>query len=242
METPSYYSVIPANVRYNKKLRDKAKLLYGEITALSNKDGYCWAKNSYFADLYNVSNTTISTLIKNLVEQGYLESQIIYKENSKEIEKRLLKIVHTPIKENLNRYLKKVDEPIKENLKENNTRIIKEEEERENKNPFTFYENNFGLINSYIAMNINTYLDDGLTEELIIEAMKEAVDNNAKTWKYVKTILNNCLNENITTAEQYRAKQIEFKNKKANKTTTTNKQEVNYNTDFSEYDQYARRE
>lgn len=240
METPNYYSVIPANVRYDKKLKDKAKLLYGEITALSNKDGYCWATNSYFANLYEVSNTTISTLIKNLVEQGYLESQIIYKEGSKEIEKRMLKIVHTPIKENLNRYLKKVKEPIKENLKENNTRIIKEEE-RENKNPFAFYENNFGLMSSYIALNINTYLDDGLTEELIIEAMKEAIDNNAKTWKYVKTILNNCLNENIMTAEQYKAKQIEFKNKKTSK-ITPKKQEVTYNTDFSEYDEYARRE
>ena len=242
METPNYYAVIPAVVRYDKRLKDKAKLLYGEITSLSNKDGYCWATNGYFANLYEVSNTTISSLIKNLVEQGYIESEIIYKENSKEIDKRCLKIVHTPIKENLNRYLKKVKAPIKENLKENNTRIIKEEEEKENKNPFTFYENNFGLINSYIAMNINTYLDDGLTEELIIEAMKEAVDNNARTWKYVKTILNNCLNENITTAEQYRAKQKEFKNKKSNKTTTTKKQEVNYNTDFSEYDEYARRE
>ena len=240
METPNYYSVIPAAVRYDKKLKDKAKLLYGEITSLSNKDGHCWATNGYFADLYNVSNTTISSLIKNLIEQGYIESEIIYKENSKEIDKRCLKIVHTPIKENLNRYLKKVKAPIKENLKENNTSIIKEEEERENKNPFTFYENNFGLINSYIAMNINTYLDDGLTEELIVEAMKDALDNNARNWNYIKTILNNCLNENITTAEQYKAKQIEFKNKKANR--TTKKQEVNYNTDFSEYDQYARRE
>lgn len=239
METPNYYSVIPANVRYDKKLKDKAKLLYGEITALSNKDGYCWATNGYFANLYEVSNTTISTLIKNLVEQGYVESQIIYKEGSKEIEKRLLKIVHTPIKENLNRYLKKVKEPIKENLKENNTRII-EEEEKEKNNPFEFYQNNFGLMSSYTALNIQTYLDDGLTEELIVEAMKDALNNNARNWKYVKTILNNCLNENITTTEQYRAKQIEFKNQKSNK-TTTKKQEVTYNSDFSEYDEYARR-
>ena len=226
METPNYYSVIPANVRYDKKLKDKAKLLYGEITALSNKDGYCWATNGYFANLYEVSNTTISTLIRNLVEQGYLESHIIYKEGSKEIEKRLLKIVHTPIKEN---------------LKENNTRIIKEEE-KENNNPFEFYQNNFGLMSSYTALNIQTYLEDGLTEELIVEAMKNALDNNARNWKYVKTILNNCLNENITTVEQYRAKQIEFKNQKANKKTTPKKQEVTYNTDFSEYDEYARRE
>lgn len=69
METPNYYAIIPANVRYDKNLKDKAKLLYGEITSLSNKDGYCWATNRYFAELYDVSTTTLSTLIKNLVDR-----------------------------------------------------------------------------------------------------------------------------------------------------------------------------
>lgn len=107
-EKPNYYAVIPSNVRYDDRLKDKAKLLYGEITALSSKDGYCYATNKYFADLYKVSTTTISTLIKNLIECGYLESEIIYKEGTKEI---------------LNRYLKIFKEGIKENLKDNNTSI-----------------------------------------------------------------------------------------------------------------------
>ena len=81
-ERPNYYAVIPADVRYDNDLKDKAKLLYGEISALSNQYGYCYASNKYFANLYKVSTTTISTLIKNLIDCGYIESEISYKEGT----------------------------------------------------------------------------------------------------------------------------------------------------------------
>lgn len=116
MEMPNYYAIIPANIRYDKDLPANAKLLYGEITALCNKNGFCWATNEHFANLYCVSKTTISLLIKKLIDKGYIKSQIIYKEGSKEILNRYLSIVNTPIEENLNT-------PIEENLKDNNTSI-----------------------------------------------------------------------------------------------------------------------
>lgn len=110
----SYYAIIPANVRYDKNLTDGAKLLYGEITALCNERGYCWATNGYFAELYNVSKVTVSNWIKQLINNGYLTSELIYKEGSKEILHRYLRISYDPIKENLST-------PIKENFKDNNT-------------------------------------------------------------------------------------------------------------------------
>lgn len=92
VEQPNYYSIIPASVRYDNELKANEKLLYGEITALCDKLGYCWATNDYFAGLYNVSKETISRWINHLVKKGYLYSQIIYKENSGEILNRVLKL------------------------------------------------------------------------------------------------------------------------------------------------------
>ena len=113
-EKKSYYAIIPANVRYDADLTPNAKLLYGEITALCNEKGYCWATNDYFAKLYNVSKISISNWISSLVKKGYIYSEIIYKEGTKEILNRYLKLLDEPIKEIFNT-------PIKENFKDNNT-------------------------------------------------------------------------------------------------------------------------
>ena len=69
----NYFAVIPASVRYDNNLKPLAKLLYGEITALCNEKGYCWASNGYFAELYEVSNDTISRAIKQLEECGHIK-------------------------------------------------------------------------------------------------------------------------------------------------------------------------
>ena len=117
----SYYAIIPANVRYDKRLTDGAKLLYGEITALCNQEGYCWASNSYFAELYQVSNVTISKWVNQLARKGYIDTKINYKEGTKQILNRYIRIVNDPIKENFNTSQRKVNDPIKENFKDNNT-------------------------------------------------------------------------------------------------------------------------
>ena len=116
-EKPNYYAIIPANVRYDKRLTPNSKLLYAEITALCNMNGKCFATNNYFAKLFEVSKVSISKWINELVSFGYIQSKIIYKEGSKEILNRYLTILNTPIKEKFNT-------PIKEKLKDNNINLF----------------------------------------------------------------------------------------------------------------------
>lgn len=134
-EYVSYFAIIPANVRYDPDLPPNAKLLYGEITALCNKEGYCWASNNYFAGLYSVSKISVSNWISALIKKGYITSEIIRNPENKSVQERRLRIAISidravdPIKENndtllkksLIPYTKKFEYPIKENFKENNT-------------------------------------------------------------------------------------------------------------------------
>lgn len=60
MDNPGYYAIIPSTVRYDSRLSANAKLLYGEITSLCNEFGYCYATNTYFAELYGVTKVSIS--------------------------------------------------------------------------------------------------------------------------------------------------------------------------------------
>ena len=89
-EKPSYYAIIPAEVRYDNDLRANEKLLYGEITALSKQTGECWASNNYFSELYNVKSNAIAVWIRHLKEKGYIN--IEYKYKGKEIQQRIIKI------------------------------------------------------------------------------------------------------------------------------------------------------
>lgn len=130
----NYYAVIPGEVRYDSRLSANAKLLYGEITALCNEKGYCWAGNDYFAKLYSVSERSIINWINSLVDAGYITRQLEYYPNSKNIKKRIIKIVtlgdilSSQISLGVEKNFTSTDEeiftyPSEENFVENNTYI-----------------------------------------------------------------------------------------------------------------------
>lgn len=108
---PSFYAIIPANVRYDNNLMPNAKLLYGEITALCNKEGNCWATNDYFSQLYKVSTETISRWVSQLKKAGYIVVVI----NKLDANKRSI-FISTPIDEKINTLLTKRSIPIDEKI------------------------------------------------------------------------------------------------------------------------------
>ena len=175
-EYPNYYAVIPASVRYDKDLRANEKLMYGEITSLSNATGECWASNNYFAELYQVTPQAVSGWIRHLKEKGYITVDIIYKEGTKEIAKRIIRIVSTNDCGGINKSLIGINEdltsinksliPFKQKFNDNNT---------SNNNK----QNNKSII--------NTYTDDGELLETLqdFEKMRKSIKKpmTERAWK-----------------------------------------------------------
>jgi len=96
MQKPNYYAIIPAKVRYSKKLTPNAKLLYAEITALCNMNGNCKASTEYFCRLYEVSRASIQNWLRLLEKNGYITRVVKYRQGSKEILSRSINLLDNP--------------------------------------------------------------------------------------------------------------------------------------------------
>lgn len=193
-EKPSYYSILTADVRYNKKLNASEKLLFSEITALSNKYGYCVAGNGYFSKLYNVSDRSVTRWIKHLKECGYLEYVPIYKDNSKEIaERRLYPITNSkdPLDKNVYRGRQKCPNPLDKNVEDNITSInnINSEVDKESKKDRFDYDKFISWFNEITGRSFSSkalfkkYINARLNEGFTKEDIAKVVTFKASKWK-----------------------------------------------------------
>ena len=89
---------IPIEILTDNKLSDKEKIIYTITIYLSKENKYCYLTNKSISELLNISITQVSKLVNSLKEKGYVNIEMAYKENSREVEMR--KII--PIEEKLN--------------------------------------------------------------------------------------------------------------------------------------------
>lgn len=208
---PAYYGILTANVRYSTQLSMSEKIMFTEITALSNTKGYCSAKNKYFADLYNKSEKTISLWIKNLKDCGFI--RIEYKRRGAEVIMR--KIYPTPeheLQKCKSTDNKNVSRTNYKNVKENNTSINNINTNKLGCYAINFYENNIGMLSPWIREDIEDEVKEwnkinaDETEKIIVEALKNAIGAQARNkWKYAKSILSSWKERNIKSLSDIKA-------------------------------------
>ncbi len=266
-ERPSYYSIIPACVRYDHDLKANEKLIYGEVTALCDNLGYCWATNDYFAQLYQVSKETVSRWINNLVKKGYLHSEIIYKENSSEILNRILKIDKNldinisnlyrkrdvfPIDDFINRvsteksrdHCQNNQMGIDKKVKENNTSINNNSTTTNTeKNIFEVIEENFGrTLNPIEYETINKWGEYNFPLELLKYAVEKAVLKNIYAIGYIDKILYEWDKNNIRTVVQAQKDDEKHAEKKNQSKKPYQQHETKYQRMLRESQEYDKME
>jgi len=126
----SYFMVIPASV-WDSELSAKAMILYGHITVLANKKGFCFASNDYFAKQMRCNARTIQRCFVELESNNLITRENVYKEDSKEVDMRKIylslandKNVKRPNDKNVKRPVdKNVTRPVDKNVIDKDTRF-----------------------------------------------------------------------------------------------------------------------
>lgn len=85
----SYYSVIPATVLFCEELKPNEKLLYAAITSLANKEGYCYASNSYLGKLFKATDHAASIWVNDLKRLGFVDVEILKDSKGNFLQRRI---------------------------------------------------------------------------------------------------------------------------------------------------------
>lgn len=154
------------------------------ISSLCAEKGYCFASNQYLAELFDITDVSVSTKIKKLEQKNYIS--IEYEYRGCEVISRKIRLKNILIDD-----LKNFKSTIKENFKDKRINIKKDLlDNNKMEEVFDYYQQEIGQLTPRQYEVLNTYIDK-LDPLLIIEGINIAVDNGAKTMNYLKAVLNN---------------------------------------------------
>lgn len=91
---------MPIEILTDKNLSDKEKHIYSLVIFLSQEKQYCFCTNKTISQLLNISVTQASKLVNSLKTKGYINIEMVYKENSKEVDIRKLIPIEEKFKDN----------------------------------------------------------------------------------------------------------------------------------------------
>lgn len=197
------YSICLNEWALDKEIKNELGLLL-IISSLCAEKGYCFASNKYLADLFDISEVSVSRKIKLLEEKNYIT--IEYEKRGCEVVKRNIRLTKMLTDDYQN-----CKSTINKNVKDNNISI------------------NNTSINNIIIDTIYDYLEQNgfaLTpiqyevvsqwedNELTRHAIKQAVLNNKFNINYIDKIIYSYKKNNITTVQQAIEQEEEFNKKR----------------------------
>ncbi|MGH0943288.1 DnaD domain-containing protein [Bacillus mycoides] len=214
------YTTINNTGLKDKRLSWKAKGILAYILTLPDD----WV--FYMEEVTKHSKDGIASLkagMKELKECGYVKRFPIKGEDGK-IHKWEMIIYEVPqVEKPLVEILPVENQPLENQLVENQPLLSTKELSTNKQNTniqssssiFSFYENNFGILNSFIAESISQWVND-TSEELVQAAMERALKQQKK-WNYAEGILKQWINNNVKTLKDVDALETEYQRNKGAK-------------------------
>ena len=215
---------IPKEIWLAKDLGWSEKLLLVEIDSLDGEQG-CFASNEYLANFFGLSKDRISKMVSALKKKGYINVEVYYKEGTKQIEKRVIRVNRQPypIGENTDTPRRKqrdgigenTDTPIGENAKDNNTSFNNTNNiTTATDEPLRFYMENVRYNLNPFEIQTIQHWENEYPKELVIEAMKRSALANATGLRYTENILIDWQKKRITTLAEVERDDAAFEQRK----------------------------
>lgn len=84
------YVVIPSVVQMDTELPISARMLYGIITWKCNRRAFTWANNRELGEAMGISAKRVSALLSLLEQRGHIETEIEYRDGTREVVRRYI--------------------------------------------------------------------------------------------------------------------------------------------------------
>jgi len=97
MDSPHHLRIIPGPVYNDKTLSISCRFFFGEVYALIGDEGYCWAGNAYFAEVFDTSHDTISRWLRELKSAGHIYVDVIRDEKKQVSQRHIYPTIELPL-------------------------------------------------------------------------------------------------------------------------------------------------
>ena len=196
---------IPKEIWESDELTLREKVFLVEIDSLDGDDG-CYASNDHFAKFFGLSKNRCSEVINSLNHKGYITIRYLYKDKTKEIEKRIIKIVKTKYFgiRKTDRGIRKTDRGIRkteggysEKCEDNNTSFSNTFNNTSNKKDIVEqsstapipYEEIVQYLNQKTGKNFKStskatqrHIKARFTDGFVLDDFKQVIDNKCGDW------------------------------------------------------------
>jgi len=227
------FGLIPQMVTRDKTLSVEAKAIYAYLAAFAGNDQKAFPGVALICDELNISKKRYLSHRKALIERGYIEIKRDRLESGFSKNIYVLKqdipygVVSLPYDslpyQNVGlRGVTVQNDPTNINSSNKNifnkNSINKQQLQKENQSSLSseifklIESNNIAVLTDFTASEVDYMIND-TSEELVLQAVKIAVENNARNLKYIKSIIRNWNNKGYKTIDQVNAAEKQRKGK-----------------------------